>query len=185
MKSLNKVLAAGALTAAIALSSQQTIAATDGTLGATSTGTSVVSLSIASQYRISGLTDFAFGTYGGTGALTANSDLCVYTNEAGGEYNITITDNSSMSASDFSVQNAGATADIPFSVSWNDVTGISGNAVAAYGDQVASTGANTVSSDCSSGGDSANLQVNIAAPGLQSAPAGAYSTTLTLLVEPQ
>jgi hypothetical protein len=181
-KGFRKVLIAAAI--ATAFGAQGAMAATDGTLGATSTGTSLVSLSISQLYRISGMTDFAFGAYSGTGALTANHDVCVYTNDATRAYHVVVTDNSGMSATNFSVQNAGATADIAYAVKWNSGTGITGNAAVTYNTALAGTNANILSSDCTTGGNSANLEVDFAAAALQAAPAGSYSATLSVLVEP-
>lgn len=184
MKStMKKLLAAGVMSSAVLLASYAH-AATDGTLGATSTGTADVTLTIASQFRISDMDDFALGTYGGTGNLTANDDVCVYTNLASGAYNVTATDNSGMSAADFSVQNGGATADIPFEVRWNDVTGTVGNAVMTYNTQMAGTGANIQTDDCSVGGLSGNIQVTLLQAALQAAPADSYTSTVSFLIEP-
>ena len=81
------LMTAGVLTMA-AFASQGANAATQGTLGATSTGTSLVSLTIAAQYQITGLTDLALGAWSGSGNMTANNDVCVYTNDSTGNYQI-------------------------------------------------------------------------------------------------
>lgn len=171
---------------AIALTSmisQHAIAASDGTLGATSTGTSLVSLTIGAVYQITGLADLALGTYGGAGNMTGNDDVCVYTNDATGNYNVRITDDSGMSVGAFSVQNAGSTADIPFTVNWNDVSGTVGSAAATYNTPLASTGADTASATCG-GGNNANFEVSLLQADLQAAPADSYSATLSIVIEP-
>lgn len=183
MKPLHKYLAAGTALLLSATVAHSAFAATDGTLGATSTGTSVVSVTIDQMYQISGMADFALGTYGGTGDLTGSDDVCIYTNDAAATYNVTITDNSTLSAADFSVENAGDTADIPFTVSWNDVSGTVGQVAATYATPLASTGANTASTNCG-GGNNANLAVNILEADLQAAAADSYSSTLSVLIEP-
>ncbi|MDD9900171.1 MAG: hypothetical protein OXT65_04260 [Alphaproteobacteria bacterium] len=179
MNQLQKVLA-GCGIAAIALASHGALAASDGSLGSTSTGTSDVSLSIAAVYQITGLADLALGAYAGTGNMTGNDDVCVYTNDASGNYNVRITDSSTLSAADFSVQNAGSTSDIPFTVSWDDGGGAS---AVTYNTQLASANADTSSTTCS-GGTNANFAVDLLQADLQAAPADSYSTTLTIVIEP-
>jgi len=159
-------------------------AATQGTLGATSTGTSVVTLTIPALFRISGIGDLALGTYSGTGTMTANDDICVYSNSSG-NYRVRITDNSEMTANQFAVENAANTGQIAMEVRWNDVIGITGNVAVTYNTPLASqTGANTQTTDCSVGGLKANLQVNFTQANLLAAPASAYSSTLTITIEP-
>jgi hypothetical protein len=187
MKKFKKLLAIAlvATTGLVAsgLTIEKAMAATDGTLGATSTGTSAVSLTISPLYKISGIADIALGSYSGTGALTGNDDVCVYSN-GGTTYHVKVTDDTALSSASFAVEDATHTFQIPMTVKWNSATGTTGNAAVAYNTQLAGTGANTTSSDCSVGGNSANLQVNLDATALQAAPAAAYSSTLTLLIEP-
>ena len=120
MMNFRKLAVAAVLTAAT-LVSQGAGAATQGTLGATSTGTAAVSLTIAQQYQISGLSDLAFGTYSGSGALTSNEDVCVYTNDTTKNYHVLVTD----SAGSFEVVNG--SNNIPFTVAWNNAIGTTGN----------------------------------------------------------
>ena len=176
-----KKLLAVALLAMTALTAGNAIAATDGTLGATSTGTSPVTLTIPELFRISSLADFALGAYAGTGTMTSNDDVCVYHN-GDGTYQVTGTDDST--GATFAVENAGNTAVITMEVKWNDITGTAGNAALIYNTAMPSTAANTTIDDCSVGGLSGNLQVNFTQADLQAAPVGAYDSTITLLVEP-
>lgn len=183
MTNFRRITAAAAL-AAVVMMSQGAAAATQGSLGSTSTGTVGVSVTIPQKYRITSLTDITLGTYSGTGDLTGNDDVCVYTNDATKAYHVLITDSSSMTPSGFGVQNAGATASIPMTVAWNSATGTSGNAAVTYNSSLAGSNANSTSVTCATGGESANLQVTLAAADLQAAPADAYSTTLTIVIEP-
>lgn len=106
---MKKILIATALTAAV---SSAAVAATQGTLGTTSSGTLNVSLTVAEQVRISNLTDIvldsdATGNSTGTvykasaGDMSGSSELCVYynnsanvtlkidsANDAGGVFNV-------------------------------------------------------------------------------------------------
>jgi hypothetical protein len=182
MKNIKKILAAAVLVTVV-FSAGRLMAATDGTLGATSTGTSVVTLTIPQLYRISGVADLALGSYSGTGTMSGNDDVCVYSNGAT-TYGIQITDNTNMTSNTFAVEDAAHTKQIPMAVRWNSTTGTSGNVAVTYNTRLAATGANTSASDCSTGGNSANFQVNFIQADLQAASAASYSSTVTLLVEP-
>jgi hypothetical protein len=185
MNNFKKLLIVGGLLATTALVSGKVIAATDGTLGATSTGTSVISVTIAAVYQITGLADYAFGTYGGVGAQTINDDVCVYTNDAAAAYNTTMVDNSEMTAGAFQVETAANTAQIAYTVDFNDVAGVVGTQAVAYNTPLASTGANTTDPTCTAHtADNANIRVNFTQAALQAAPAGAYSATLSTTVGP-
>lgn len=179
---MKKILAAGVILAATAMTSYHAIAASDGVLGATSTGTAVVTLTIPERFQISDMNDIALGSYGGAGDLTGNDDICVYHN-GDGSYQVTITDNSALTVG-FAVEDAANTVAIPMQVRWNDQTGTAGNAAVTYNTPLVSTGANTSTTDCSVGGLSANLEVTLLEADLQAAPAAAYDSTLTLIVEP-
>jgi hypothetical protein len=158
-------------------------AATQGTLGATSTGTTVITVTIPTLFKISRATDFVLGIWPKVGNLTANQDLCVYSNGTG-SYGVTATDNSTMSAAGFSVQNAAATAQIVYTVRWNQTTGTTGNVNLVYNTRRGRSGANVTSTDCSVGGLTANVQVTLTAAALGAAPPGNYSATLILLIQP-
>ena len=172
-----------ALFAAVATICFDVVAATQGTLGTTSTATSVISITVPPNFKLSGFSDFSLGKYSGSGTMTANEDLCVYSNGTG-SYHVVITDDSTLSPSGFSVQNSNATVDIPYTVKWNNTTGTSGNASAAYGGSHAGSGANVTSPTCSTGGLTSNLQVNFTQANLRAATGGLYSTNITAMVEP-
>lgn len=183
---MKKLLALAAGTAVALTLSYDTYAATaDGTLGATSTGTADVTLTIAEQFQISDMDAFAFGAYGGTGDLDANDDICVYHN-GDGSYRVTITDDSSnVTPNSFEVEDATDSTDIAMSVSWNDATGTAGETAATHGTPITpQSGANTSAADCSVGGLSANLHVVLLEADLQAAAAGSYDSEITVLVEP-
>jgi len=158
-------------------------AAKQGSPGTSSTGTATITVTIPPQYQISGMQDLPLGTYGGTGGLSGNTDICVFSNGDGG-YQVRIYDDSTMSPSGFSVQNPQATASIPYEVKWNDRTGTSGNSPVSYNAAASQTGANTQSTDCSLGGKSANLEVQFASSDLRAAPTGYYDATLTVVIQP-
>jgi hypothetical protein len=88
MKTRNKVLA----TVIAGLFTSAAFAATDGTLGSTSTGQVDLDLEILDSVEISALNDIDFGQYGGgdTGDINAGDAYCVFVN-GGDDYNITPT----------------------------------------------------------------------------------------------
>ena len=175
MKMMKSLLALGIVT----LGASAAYAATQGTLGATSTGTADITVTISEQYRISSLQDYTFGTYAGTGDLTSNDDVCVYHN---GDGLYTVTATGSGAANAFTVTNGSNT--IAYGVAFNDQTGVVGQTALTTGNASATqSGANVTSSDCSSGGLSANLEVELLEAALQAAPAGAYTGTVTVVVQ--
>jgi hypothetical protein len=150
-------------------------AATQGTLGATSTGTSDISLTIPEQFRISNLQDVSFGTWNG-GDLSSHQNTCIYHN-GDGSYSITATS----STGSFALQKGSDF--IPFEVYFNNAPTPSGGTNLPYNSATPTTGGNTTSSDCSTGGLSANIRVRIAEANLQAANAGAYNATLSLIIQ--
>ena len=87
MKKTNKILSAAVFSIA-ALSAGNAFAVTaDGTLGASSTGTADVTLTIDEQFQISDMDAFAFGTFGGTGDFDA-TDICETLEDSGIHHNV-------------------------------------------------------------------------------------------------
>jgi len=171
-----------AITLAAILSSVTPLAygASDGSLGATSTGTSVISVTVPNLIKISGMADIAFGTYSGTGDLNGNEDVCVYTNKASGTYRVTGSGTGGGGA--FTLQSGGN--NLAYNVYFNDVAGTTGEAALTAGSALNSqSGASTSSQTCG-GSNNANFHVEILSTNLLAVPSGAYSGTLTLVVEP-
>ena len=182
MKNIKLTLLATVLSGISLISSSGVaLAASDGILGATSTGTADVSLTIDEVVRITDMDDFAFGAYSGSGNLKADDSICVYHN-GDGNYKVTISDDSTSTPADFAVE--GPLGDIAMEVKWNDQQNTAGNQAVDFGVGLAGTSANTQSETCATGGLSANMEVKMAEANIQAAPAGAYISTLTVLVEP-
>jgi hypothetical protein len=171
------------MTAVMPMGQRSALSATDGSSGATSTGTAVITLVIPEVYMISRMPNFSLGTYSGSGDMTANNDLCVYSN-GNGAYRTVIIDSTPLSPAGFAVQDTTNTKQIPMQVYWNNHTGITGNSAVSYNTPLSMTGANTQSSTCAAGGLSANMQIRFSQANLQAALAGDYSSTLTVLIEP-
>ena len=73
-----------ALLAACALAIPSTaLAATQGTLGTTSTGSVSIGATVPGRVQISGLTDVAFGTVDPTVPASSAENVCVWSNTSG------------------------------------------------------------------------------------------------------
>lgn len=172
MSNLNKILTSVAVSA---LFSVQAMAASDGSIGADSTATSNVSLSVADRVQISNVKDIAFGTYGGTGDLVQNSSYCVYRN-GGGDYQLTLTtDQGSFAVSD-------GTNTIPFAVKVDDTADASAGTAMVY-NTASGALAGSPAVNCA-GTDNAAMEVTFSEADLQGAGTAAYSGTVTMYVEP-
>ncbi len=150
--------AAGALTAG-----PPAFSSTQGTLGATSTGSVSITASVANRAQITGLTDISFSAVDPATAATSSQSDCVWSNTATKGYSITATGSGTSGA--FTLANSALTAGTAL-----------GGLTTTAANPTCSTGAATTSS----------LIVSISAPNLQGMAAGAsYTGTLTLLVTPQ
>jgi hypothetical protein len=158
------------------------LAATDGTLGASSTGTTAVTISIADLIQISGLSDITITPTTLTSDASGNTTACIYTNGTNvpGGYQVTATSTNGTAGSSFDTADGGGNK-LAYSAVWGD-----GSTNTALTDGVASvghTGANTKYADCN-GSNNATLTLTFAAAAMQATPAGTYNDTLTLEVDP-
>ncbi len=86
---MNRMVSA-IVTATLTLSALPAVAASDGTLGTTSTGDFNIDLTIPNLIRISSMHDQTLVYTPGAGA-TVTENFCVYTNALSGTYNVTAT----------------------------------------------------------------------------------------------
>lgn len=186
-KALNATVAATALAASTVLSSGVAIAATQGTLGATSTGSADISVTKATVAQITGLSDMAIASYIlGDGNQALFTTACVYTSTVGGSYTVKATGSGAASA--FTVANGPTT--IPYTVVWNSggvgALGTTGAALITNVTSATLTNAATDSATCAgtTPGPTAQLNVNFLGTLLDAAPAGTYTGTVTLLITP-
>lgn len=159
-------------------------AASDGTLGTTSSGTVDVTMTIASLVQISKLSDIALGAITDTSASEAGStQACIYTNVSGGTYTITAT-SSHPSSGDFRVNDGGSNY-VTYTAQWSDQQDGSGSVALTSGAVLAASqeNASTTSLDCD-GGSNARFSVTFPAGNLFAAVPGTYTDTVTLLVAP-
>lgn len=172
MKNFNKAI----LVAAVLGMSATAQAATDGTIGTTSTGTSDVMVVKENAVMITDVGDLDLGIMNSTAAdLVAFDDVCVFNSTA--NYQITVTtSNTSFELSD------GGTGAIPYALTWADDGGIPGSVV--YGTTVTGLVGDRTSPSCG-GGTNARFTVSVLAADFNSAAPGTYTDTLTLMVEPE
>lgn len=153
--------------------------ATQGDLDPTSTGSFDVSIVIPERVRLTGLRDISFGKYPGSGDLNRNLDLCVYSNAPTAGYTVVAT--GSGASNDFLLEESEHA--IPYRVYWNDEVGTSGETQLVASTALPSqTGANAVSEDCSVGGLSANVHIEVLEADIKGNPNAVYSGVLTLVV---
>ena len=190
MKSFLKTLNTTVIVTALATSSiftGEAIAATQGTLGATSTGSVNISVTKPAGADINGLTDLTLSSWTtGMGAQTLSEDVCVYSTRANGKYTIKATGSGASSA--FTLANGSNL--IPYAVSWDD-SGVgalasSGAALTTNVTSGAKTHAARDSATCNgaSPGATARLFVDLASSDLEGAVDGTYAGTLTMLITP-
>jgi len=189
MKILINTLAMAAL---VLLVTTQAFAAQDGTLGATSEGTSTLTLSVSDMVKISGIADLSAALTGGAAtAVSADDAVCVYNNDldapgmyrikAYGQYNST-----GGAGTDFYVRSTAGTNTytIPYHVYWNTATGSStANELLANTAETDQANANTTSESCG-GGNNANFMAVFLRSDILAKPSGTYGGQLYLVVEP-
>lgn len=170
--------------AALLSSAGTALAATDGTLGATSTGAVSINASVAGRVQISGLTDVAFDLVDPSSGQARAQDICVWSNSVGRKYNITARGNGTGNA--FTLAASGLTP-VPYSVEWAQATGQTAGTPIAAGVSLTGQSSTATAPTCTAGpATSASLIVKLAASDLQQMQAGAaYSGILTLIVAPE
>ena len=161
----------------------QATAATDGSLGATSTGTVAISASVPTRTRITGLSDVAFSNQDPGSPAASAQDVCVWSNTTTKAYTITATGSGTASA--FTLTNGSGT--VPYSVEWSDTSGATSGTALVAGTASAAQASAATNQICASGpAASASLVVKMATADLGTMTGGSnYTGTLTLLVTPQ
>ena len=170
--------------AASLLGTSPALASTDGSFGATSTGSVIINASVAGRVRISGLTDVTFTGVDPSVAAIDAQDVCVRSNTSTRGYSVTATGSGASSAFTLS---SGALPDVPYTVEWAPTSGQSTGTALTAGTALTGQTSTAINSDCSAGpSSSASLVVALGSPTLQSMTAGVtYNGTLTLVVAPE
>jgi hypothetical protein len=157
--------------------------ATQGSLGATSTGSITITASVAARAQITGLTDVTFNAIDPMTAATAAQNNCVWTNTLNGGYSITATGSGTSGA--FTLTNS--TATVPYSVQRASTTGQSSGPALTAGTAKTGMTSTATSPTCSSAPlTTSSLIIGIAPTNLINMTANTtYTGTLSLLVTPQ
>lgn len=157
-------------------------AATQGSAGATSTGTVGISATVPGRVQISGLSDIAFGTVDPAVAAASAEDVCVWSNTSGRGYTVTATGSGSSNA--FALSDG--TNSLAYAVEWAGTSGQSAGTALVSGTALGGLSSTATNPTCSSGPTAtASLIVKMTAADLQAAVASSYTGTLTLVVAPQ
>jgi hypothetical protein len=173
----------GALLACCALgTASPSFAATQGSAGATSTGTVGISATVPGRVQISGLSDIAFGTVDPASAAASAEDVCVWSNTSGRGYTVTATGSGAGNA--FALSDG--TNSLAYAVEWAGTSGQAAGTALVSGTALGGLSSTATNPTCSSGSAaSASLIVKMTAADLQAAVASSYTGTLTLVVAPQ
>lgn len=159
-------------------------AATQGSLGATSTGTVNITASVPNRAQITGLSDISFASVDPTVEASNAQSVCVWSNTSTKGYNITATGSGSAGA--FSLA-SGALPVVPYSVQWSQSASQSSGTALTKGTALAGQVSTATKPTCNSGpATTSSLIVSIAATDLQNMTASAsYTGSLTLVVAPE
>jgi len=159
------------------------VAATQGTLGATSTGSIAIGASVPNRVQLSGLTDVSFTNQDPATAALNAQNVCVWSNTSTKGYNVTATGSGTASA--FTLSSGALT--VPYSVQWSQSSGQTSGTALATGTALTGLKSTATSANCSSGvTSSASLIVSMTTANLQTMQAATtYTGTLTLVVAPE
>ncbi len=180
---VTRLLSKAAFISAIGLAAAvPATAATQGALGATSTGSVVITASVPNRARITGLSDVTFTSQDPNSAASNAQNVCVWSNTATKGYTVTATGSGTAGA--FTLANGGLT--VPYSVQWAATSGqTSGNALTSGAASASLVSAATNQSCASGPATSASLVVGISTNDLGGMQAATnYTGTLTLVVAP-
>ena len=160
------------------------MAATQGTLGATSTGSITITASVPNRTQITGLTDINFTNADPSTAATSSQNDCVWSNTATKGYSIKATGSGTSGA--FTLA-SGALTPVPYSVQWSQSSWQTSGTSLTAGTALAGQVSTATTPTCSSGpSTTSSLVVSIGSTDLQNMVAAtSYTGTLTLLVTPQ
>jgi hypothetical protein len=167
----------------VAFSAMPATASTNGTLGATSTGSVTITASVANRAQITGLSDVAFTNVDPSVNATQSQSNCVWSNTATKGYSITATGSGTSGA--FTLANGALS--VPYTVQWSGSSGQTSGTALTAGSALAGLTSTAVNPTCStSPSTTSSLVISIASNNLQNMAASTtYTGSLTLLVTPQ
>ena len=158
-------------------------AATQGSLGATSTGSISIGASVPNRVQLSGLTDVSFANQDPATAAASSQNVCVWSNTSTKGYNVTATGSGTANA--FTLANGALT--VPYSVEWAQTSGQASGTALTTGSALTGLKSTATNALCAAGPSStASMIVKMSTANLQSMQAATtYTGTLTLVVAPE
>lgn len=183
---LPKTLLCGAL---LVVLSPLAWAASDGSEGTTSQGTSDLSVVVPKLVKIVGLANLSQTYNGSSGGFNQNDDVCIYSNmdTGSGTYSVTITGSNNPKATSptagFYVGNATTDQEAAYTVKWNDESGLTGNAAVTHNSALGTQ--NGFTNDAACGTPNANFQVQITQANLLALRPATYTGRITILITPE
>lgn len=159
------------------------MAATQGSLGTTSTGSISIGASVPNRVQLTGLTDVNFANQDPASNASNSQNLCVWSNTSTKGYNVTASGSGAANA--FTLANGALT--VPYSVEWAGSSNQSSGSALTSGTALTGLTSTATNATCSSGStSSASLIVRISSANLQNMQAATtYTGTLTLVVAPE
>lgn len=176
---IRNIFRAGVVLGAFCFAGVAQAATADGTQGATSTGTTDVTVTVGNRAQITKLNTIALGTFDGVNAMTGTDEMCVYTTS--GNYDITLSSANPTAGNVFQVKSG--TDFIAYVVKFDDDADASDATPVLSGVTVTPLVGDSTDAGCS-GGINAELEVSITAANLLAAANGSYLDTVTLVVTP-
>lgn len=169
--------------AAIALCAAPGAAATQGSMGSTSTGSLSISASVPGRVQLTGLNDVSFTNQDPSTAASNSQNVCIWSNTATRGYNVTATGSGASNA--FTLANGSQT--VGYNVQWAGSSGQSSGTSLTSGTALTGLTSTATTAGCTTGpATTASLIVTIPSTNLQSMQASlSYTGTLTLLVAPE
>jgi hypothetical protein len=158
-------------------------AATQGTIGTTSSGQINITATIAGLVQITNLSDLNFTpVLNGSSAAQLTENVCVWSNTLTKGYTIKATGNGTSSA--FTLA-SGSNAPVPYSVSWAGTSGATSGTALTTNVASSTFTSTALAPACLAGSNTATLFVSIASTDQDTMVANAaYTGILTLLVTP-
>jgi hypothetical protein len=180
---MNRAIIASLAAACALLACPGASAATQGELGASSTGSIAISLSVAKRVQIGGLNDVTFAAVSPDAEARAAQSVCVWSNTATRGYSVMASGDGA--GQGFALSNGAAST--PYSVAWHSAAGQASGTQLSSGTALTGLTSDAPSPDCAAGAAAtSSLIVTVAVADLQQAqPESHYAGTLNLLVSPE
>jgi spore coat protein U-like protein len=175
-----RILAALILTGSMATTA---MAASDGSLGASSNGSVDVSITVPELVQLSFPAGDIDLTYADGSDSVVTEEFCVYSNQASVDFDITVDPSNTPSSGSAPVMKSGSN-ELAYQIDLKkaDGTSISAN-IGHTGATAANQGdANQVSKTCASGGNSHEFTITVLESNIEAAVDGSYSDTVNVTI---